>query len=111
MPDTKPDTGTGGEPDGSARDWVRLDRHGPVAVLVLAAPFQEQVRVVRELRVVPEVDQEEAALLERLRLLVAGIAVDQDLAGLSVVYGGEPLLPHPDMARWIEARVRQMNRE
>lgn len=48
MPDTKsdkksgtqPDTGTASEPNGSARDWVRLDRHAPVAVLVLAAPEQ-----------------------------------------------------------------------
>ena len=29
----------------------------------------------------------------------------QDLAGLPIVYSGEPLLPHPDMVRWIEARV------
>ena len=29
----------------------------------------------------------------------------QDLAGLPIVYSGEPLLPHPEMVRWIEARV------
>ncbi len=29
----------------------------------------------------------------------------RDLAGLPVVYSGEALLPHPGMARWIEARV------
>lgn len=29
----------------------------------------------------------------------------QDLAGLPIVYSGEPLLPHPEMTRWIEARV------
>lgn len=30
-----------------------------------------------------------------------------DLAGLPVVYGGEAILPHPEMARWIERRVRE----
>lgn len=29
-----------------------------------------------------------------------------DLAGLPVVYPGEPLLPHPALARWIERRAR-----
>jgi sirohydrochlorin cobaltochelatase len=31
----------------------------------------------------------------------------KDLAGLPIVYDGEPLLPHPALARWIEARVRE----
>ncbi|MDF2772496.1 MAG: hypothetical protein K0S86_1990 [Geminicoccaceae bacterium] len=30
--------------------------------------------------------------------------IPNDLAGLPVVYAGEPLLPHPAMARWIEER-------
>jgi sirohydrochlorin ferrochelatase len=30
----------------------------------------------------------------------------EDLAHLPIVYSGEPLLPHPEIARWIEARVR-----
>lgn len=30
----------------------------------------------------------------------------RDLAGLPIVYTGEALLPHPGLARWIEARVR-----
>src|SRR5687768_9960843 len=29
----------------------------------------------------------------------------QDLAGLPIVYSGEALLPHPEIVRWIEARV------
>jgi sirohydrochlorin ferrochelatase len=29
-----------------------------------------------------------------------------DLEGLPIVYSGEPLLPHPEIARWIEERVR-----
>ena len=33
-----------------------------------------------------------------------------DLAGLRVVYSGEPLLPSPELARWIESRVRETSR-
>jgi sirohydrochlorin ferrochelatase len=29
-----------------------------------------------------------------------------DLAGLTIVYDGQTLLPHPEVARWIESRVR-----
>lgn len=32
--------------------------------------------------------------------------IPADLAELPIVYTGDPLLPHPEMARWIEARVR-----
>lgn len=31
----------------------------------------------------------------------------RDLAGLPIVYRGDALLPHPGLARWVEARVRQ----
>ncbi|MHB1225814.1 MAG: sirohydrochlorin chelatase [Gemmatimonadaceae bacterium] len=31
----------------------------------------------------------------------------KDLDGLPVIYRGEGLLPHPGMARWVEARVRE----
>lgn len=31
----------------------------------------------------------------------------RDLAGLPVIYTGEALLPHPGLARWVEARVRE----
>jgi sirohydrochlorin cobaltochelatase len=30
----------------------------------------------------------------------------RDLGGLPIVYAGDALLPHPGMARWVEARVR-----
>lgn len=33
-----------------------------------------------------------------------------DLDGLPVLYSGEPLLPHPALARWLEARVRESSR-
>jgi hypothetical protein len=31
--------------------------------------------------------------------------VPADLEGLPIVYTGEPLLPHPALARWVESRV------
>jgi sirohydrochlorin ferrochelatase len=31
----------------------------------------------------------------------------RDLAGLPIVYRGDALLPHPGLARWVEARVRE----
>ncbi|HEX5632728.1 MAG TPA: hypothetical protein VFX50_05845, partial [Gemmatimonadales bacterium] len=31
----------------------------------------------------------------------------KDLAGLPITYSGDVLLPHPGMARWVEARVRE----
>jgi sirohydrochlorin ferrochelatase len=34
----------------------------------------------------------------------------RDLAGLQIAYTGEPLLPHPALARWVEARVREGGR-
>ena len=33
--------------------------------------------------------------------------IPADLAGLPVIYAGEPLLPHASMSRWVEARVRE----
>ena len=34
----------------------------------------------------------------------------QDLVGLPIVYAGEGLLPHPGMARWVEALVSRSRR-
>lgn len=36
--------------------------------------------------------------------------IPADLEGLPVVYSGEALLPHPGLARWVEARVRENSR-
>lgn len=33
--------------------------------------------------------------------------IPADLEGLPIVYSGEALLPHPGLARWVEARVRE----
>jgi sirohydrochlorin cobaltochelatase len=41
---------------------------------------------------------------------VSEVKFRKDLEGLPVVYSGEPLLPHPGLARWIEARVRENTR-
>jgi sirohydrochlorin ferrochelatase len=32
--------------------------------------------------------------------------IAKDLAGLPAIYSGEALLPHPAVARWVEARVQ-----
>lgn len=34
--------------------------------------------------------------------------IPADLSGLSIVYDGEPLLPHESMSRWVEARVKEV---
>jgi len=32
--------------------------------------------------------------------------IPADLAGLPIIYGADALMPHPEMARWVESRVR-----
>ena len=36
--------------------------------------------------------------------------IPADLEGLPVVYDGQALLPHPGLARWVEARVKEGGR-
>jgi sirohydrochlorin ferrochelatase len=36
--------------------------------------------------------------------------IPADLAGLPVIYAGDPLLPHASIARWVEGRVRDATR-
>lgn len=36
--------------------------------------------------------------------------IPSDLAGLPIVYSGEPLLPHTEISRWIESRLRGSTR-
>jgi sirohydrochlorin cobaltochelatase len=38
---------------------------------------------------------------------VARVKLVRDLAGLPIVYRGDPLLPHPSLERWVERRVRE----
>lgn len=35
------------------------------------------------------------------------VRIPHDLAGLPIVYSGEPLLPHAELARWVESRVHE----
>lgn len=37
--------------------------------------------------------------------------IPADLEGLPIVYSGDPILPHPALARWIERRVAEPSRE
>ncbi len=82
-------------------DMVRDDAPAPVRA--------EAVRRVRELI-------EMQATITGQPVVVVPVLVSKgrvsrekftaDLAGLPIVYSGEPLLPHPGLARWIESRVR-----
>ena len=73
----------------------------------------EAVRHVREL-----IELQHAATGQEVTvvpvLISAGTVsrdkVRKDIEGLPVVYTEEPLLPHPGVARWVEARVREAAR-
>ncbi|MGH7458399.1 MAG: sirohydrochlorin chelatase [Longimicrobiaceae bacterium] len=41
---------------------------------------------------------------------VGQVKIRRDLEGLPVVYRGNGVLPHPEMARWVERRVREATR-
>jgi sirohydrochlorin ferrochelatase len=77
------------------------------------APAAVRAEAVKEIR---ETIQLQAALTGQpvvvVPILVSSGSVSSnkipaDLAGLPVTYNAVPLLPHPAMARWIEARVHQ----
>lgn len=38
-------------------------------------------------------------------------SIPRDLAGMPITYGGEPLLPSENVARWVERRVREATRQ
>jgi len=83
-------------------DLVRDDAPAPVRAEAVAR-VRELVRLQHELTgrevvVVPVLVSTGTVSKEKL---------PKDLAGLPMVYTGEALLPHPGMARWIEARVRE----
>jgi sirohydrochlorin ferrochelatase len=82
-------------------DLVRDDAPAPVRAEAVTR-VRELVRLQHELTgrevvVVPVLVSTGTVSREKL---------PKDLAGLPMVYAGEALLPHPGMARWIEARVR-----
>jgi hypothetical protein len=81
---------------------VRDDADAPVRAAAVALVRQEIAALHREtgetVVVVP-------VLISRGQ--VSEVKFRRDLEGLAVAYSGEPLLPHPGLAAWIEARVRQ----
>lgn len=81
-------------------DLVRDDAPGPVR-----AEAVQRIRDVIELQA-----QATGRAVVVVPVLVSAGPISRsklpsDLAGLSIVYRGEPLLPHPAMARWIERQV------
>ena len=83
-------------------DVVRDDAPAPVRA--------EAVLRVRELiGMQHELTQREVIVVPMLvsKGAVSRDRIPADLAGLPVIYGGEPLLPHASMSRWVEARVRE----
>ena len=82
-------------------DLVRDDAPPPVRA--------EAVRRVRELIELQHLVTGKEVLVVPVLVSKGAISRDKlpnDLRGLAIVYSGEPLLPHPEMARWIEDRVR-----
>lgn len=83
-------------------DVVRDDAPAPVraeAVLRVRELITLQHQITqRDVVVVPILVSKGAISRDRL---------PADLAGLPMNYAGEPLLPHPAIARWVESRVRE----
>jgi sirohydrochlorin cobaltochelatase len=83
-------------------DVVRDDAPAPVrgeAVLRVRELITMQHQITqRDVVVVPILVSKGAVSRDRL---------PADLAGLPMIYAGEPLLPHPSIAQWVESRVRE----
>jgi sirohydrochlorin ferrochelatase len=83
-------------------DLVRDDAPAPVR--------REAVKRVRELiELQNQLTKQEVVVVPALisRGRVSRETIVADLAGLPIRYTGEPLLPHPALARWIEEEVRR----
>lgn len=83
-------------------DLVRDDAPGPVRA--------EAVRRVRELIELQAMATSRDVIVVPVLVSKGSVSRDKvpnDIRGTRSVYSGEPLLPHPAMARWIEARVRE----
>jgi sirohydrochlorin ferrochelatase len=75
-----------------------------------AAVRAEAVRGIREMIELQHAATGKPVVVVPILVSAGGVSrgkFPRDLEGLPVVYGGEPLLPHPEMARWIEGRVRE----
>lgn len=81
-------------------DLVRYDAPAPVRA--------DAVRHVRELVELQNALSGADVLVVPLLVSKGSVSRDKlpfDLRGTPQVYAGEPLLPHPAMVRWIEART------
>jgi len=86
-------------------DVVRDDAPAPVRA--------EAVRRVRELIELQHLATGKEVVVVPVLVSKGSVSRDKlprDIAGTPSVYAGEPLLPHPEMARWIEARVKGVGR-
>jgi sirohydrochlorin ferrochelatase len=86
-------------------DLVRDDAPAPVRA--------EAVRRVRELIDLQHKLTGKDVIVVPVLVSKGSVSRDKipaDIKGTRSVYGGEPLLPHSSMARWIEARVRAETR-
>lgn len=86
-------------------DLVRDDAPAPVRA--------EAVRRVRELIELQHMATGKEVIVVPVLVSKGSVSRDKvpnDIKGTPSVYAGEPLLPHPAMARWIEARVREATR-
>ena len=75
-----------------------------------AAVRAEAVRIVRaEIQAQRDATGQTVTVVPVLvsRGNVSEVRIRNDIAGLDATYTGEPLLPHPGLARWIEASVRE----
>jgi sirohydrochlorin cobaltochelatase len=83
-------------------DLVRDDAPAPVRA--------EAVRRVRELIELQHMATGRDVVVVPVLVSTGSVSRDKvpnDIRGTRSVYTGEPLLPHPAMGRWIEARVRE----
>ena len=83
-------------------DLVRDDAPAPVRA--------EAVRRVRELIELQHMATGKDVVVVPVLVSKGSVSRDKvpnDIRGTRSIYAGEPLLPHPAMARWIEARVRE----
>jgi sirohydrochlorin cobaltochelatase len=83
-------------------DLVRDDAPAPVRA--------EAVRRVRELIELQHMVTGKDVVVVPVLVSKGSVSRDKvpnDIKGTPSVYAGEPLLPHPAMARWIESRVRE----
>jgi sirohydrochlorin cobaltochelatase len=83
-------------------DLVRDDAPAPVRA--------EAVRRVRELIELQHLVTGKEVIVVPVLVSKGSVSrskVPNDIKGTPSLYAGEPLLPHPAMARWIESRVRE----